>query len=390
MNGFVDRQRELRAELLDERLLQLPGEGLFFGREFRRAHGQQVLVQQFRERGVGDQLVAIGLDVDVELGAGHQRRPAGDVVDPAVVGLDVAVCIGADEVPDGGLGGHDVRGAAAVGDDVVEPRIFFDVLSHVVDADVHQFDGIEGAASAFGTAGRMRRRSVKGELHRDERLGAARPRVVLGGRMPVQAGVEVFELSGQQHVDFTDDRFFGRRAIEPNCPFQIVFGHGRFDSQSGPQRAGAESVVTAGVSRRSGLNRLASRRGFLRHAGQRVVLGQDADDRGTRSETGDESGRHAGHAASGREAGFPQLRDQQLRRPMFLESKLGVFPDRPVDGQDVFAASVNVGDGRQLCGTEFRRRFFFFRRRCEACVNEDGEHQTNRSERNVWHRWEPS
>src|SRR5579884_4470181 len=111
----------------------------------------------FGQRQVGDDLMAVGVDAHLHLGAAHPGGAVGDVGEPVEVGLGVGVGVGPHVVP--GLGGrrYDVGLAAAVGDDVVDAAGLLDVLAHVVGADVHQLDAVQRAA-ALVRAGRGVRR----------------------------------------------------------------------------------------------------------------------------------------------------------------------------------------------------------------------------------------
>jgi hypothetical protein len=56
----------------------------------------------------------------------------------------------------GGARLHHVRvKPAGIDDGVVHARVARDVLAHVVDPDIHQFDGVERAAAKVGRCRRM-------------------------------------------------------------------------------------------------------------------------------------------------------------------------------------------------------------------------------------------
>ena len=85
----------------------------------------------------------------------HARRPvrhAGQVA-------------GADRIAHAGVGLHDVGGdAAGVEQRIMHAGVARHVLAHVVDADIHQFHGIERAAAEMRRGGGMRRAAGEDEI----------------------------------------------------------------------------------------------------------------------------------------------------------------------------------------------------------------------------------
>src|SRR5262249_3970665 len=151
-------------------------------------------------------------------GLAHLSGRLGDLVDPGQVLLDVLVRVGADVVPDRGARRDDVRLDAAVGDHVVDAGVLFDVLSHVVDADVHQLDRVERGAAAVrggrGGGGHAGERVVD----RDHRLAGAERDARLVGRVPGDRGVDVVEQAGPDHVNLADQQLLGRAAVDAHPP----------------------------------------------------------------------------------------------------------------------------------------------------------------------------
>ena len=189
--------------------------------------------------------------------------------------------------------GHDVRRAAAAGDDVVDARLLRHVLAHHVDHVVHRFDRVERRAAAVGRRGGVRRDAAKAELAGDVGGRARRARLVAIARMPRHDGVHVLEQARREPC-----RPCPSRLLQPacrssgSCPAWRVASQPVLHRDGGGQRAGAEQVVAAAVAGAVLDERLA-RAGLrlLRQAGQRVELADDADDRLAGSPRRDKCGR---------------------------------------------------------------------------------------------------
>ena len=121
--------------------------------------------------------------------------------------------------------------------------------------------------------------------------------------MPVEAGVQVVKLAIQCHVDFANDGFLGRCPVESDSTLDLVFFHRGFEAEHRAQRAGTQARMATGVACGSGFQRFTLWERFLRHAWQRIVFGQDADDRSTFTIACHERSRHSGDAAFDAEAG---------------------------------------------------------------------------------------
>ncbi len=198
----------------------------------------------------------------------------------------------------------------------------------------------------------MGRRAVERELRRDVGLGTDRRGLVAIGRVPMQANVQVVELPIQGHIHLADDGFFGRRAVEPNGARQLVFFHGRLDSQRRRQRAGAQARMATGMSRCARRNRIALGFDLLAHARQGIVFGQDADNGLAVPKAGHEGRRHVGHARTNLEARRSQLIDQQRGGAMFFEPQFGIVPKVLIDRPQFVAERIDQFNGRTLRGAQ--------------------------------------
>ena len=122
--------------------------------------------------------------------------------------------------------------------------------------------------------------------------------------MPVQAGVQIAEQPGQQHVDLADERFLGGGAVDADRPLELVLVVNLLDGQGGTDRGGPQGAVAAAMAGGSALGGLANAADLLRQFRQGVVLGQNADDRRPGAVFGHERGRHPGDAFGDLEAGL--------------------------------------------------------------------------------------
>ncbi len=101
--------------------------------------------------------------------------------------------------------------------------------------------------------------------------------------MPVQDDVDILEEAGAHHVHLAGAAFLGRGSVEAQGAGEVVLGHVLPGGDGGERGPGAEEVVAAAVAGRGGDDGLAGGDGLLREAGQRVVLAQDGNERGSRS-----------------------------------------------------------------------------------------------------------
>ena len=119
---------------------------------------------------------------------------------------------------------------------------------------------------------------------------------VLSLRVPGDRRVEVVEEAGAHHVHLADQQLLGRAAVDAHAPGDPAGLDGLAGGDAGVGAGRAEHGVAAAVAVRAGHQRVLLRLRLLREARQRVVLGQDADDRAVVAPLGDEGGRHVGDA----------------------------------------------------------------------------------------------
>ncbi len=233
----------------------------------------------------------------------------------------------------------------------MDARLGPDVLAHHVHAVVHQLDGVQRAATVPRVGGAVRRlpEELDGEVvHGAARL-VAHPGLQAG--VPIERGVEVVEHAGLGHVDLADHRLLRRRAVQTNRPGKAVLLHRALEGDGGAHRPGAEQVVAAPLAGgHPVLAGLPSRDRSVTHAGQRVVLGQDADDGTAATEGGDEGRGHVGHAALHGEALVLQNADQEIGRLCLEQRGLRVVPELHRHQVDLGRKPLDDVDGRLLRG----------------------------------------
>src|SRR5207249_1955986 len=130
---------------------------------------------------------------------GRQGRPLG-ALDQPLVDLAGDLGLGVANVVEGlGEVGHDVGGAAAVGDDVVDAGEVGRVLAQERRRVVGEGDGPQGGAALFGRGGGVGAGAVEAELDRQARQVRARAGEVAAGGVPVEHDVAVLEQAGADH-----------------------------------------------------------------------------------------------------------------------------------------------------------------------------------------------
>ena len=119
---------------------------------------------------LGDRLVHVprprgAENAHAHFGIGHHRGRLGHRGADVPQLLDLVVAGLAEVVPDGGVGRHDVRLVAAVGDDVMRALLQPQVLAAEVPADVHQLHGVERRPAAPRRASGVGALALEGVFH---------------------------------------------------------------------------------------------------------------------------------------------------------------------------------------------------------------------------------
>ena len=131
----------------------------------------------------------------------------------------------------------------------------------------------------------------------------------------------------------------------------LLYRDGRRDG------ARTEQVVSARVARASDDDGGAFGHRVLRYARQRVVLGQDRDDRASGAVARHESGGHFGDPGFDREPGRLEFALEQFRTFFLLVADLGPLPDLTRHAPVVVAARLDRSDLRLLGRHEGQREY---------------------------------
>ncbi len=332
-----------------------------------------VVVEQFRAGLVGQQVPRRGVELV------HQASLAGlggglsALHDLVVEHSGPRRAALADEEPDGAhVRGH-VGRAAAVDDRVVEPPGRGDVLlPQVLRHRRHQQRAVQAALVAERGAA-VTGGAEEGEGGRDQRAGGVPERHRDVERVPVQERVETVVHTLLDGVGLADELFLARAAeqFDPGLETARPDRLGDGDRGGGPARAQRVVGVTVAGAVRGAVGVVVVDEGvvaahtlLLGQAGQRVVLGVEAEDGSLRTVGRDEGGREAARTPLDGEAvvlqqsgvgegGLP-LAQRQLRVLPHLVAQLR---DRGLVGRDpVERGLLGGGVPRQPLGGLVRGR----------------------------------
>src|SRR6266849_5143284 len=176
--------------------------------------------------------------------------------------------------------------------------------------------------------------------------------------MPVQRGIYILEQPGAHHIDLAAAAFFGRRPVDPNLAFRAGRLEPALDRDGSSDRPAAEQMMPAGVPGDLIGYGLAVRIGGLRHAGQRVHLGEDGDDRtAARASARHERGRNSGDPRLDREPRVVEFVLKQRRGLGLLVSEFRRGPDLERDFRNARRIGVDAADQlRLMVGGKLSRR----------------------------------
>ena len=264
----------------------------------RHAEGGEVFVHEGLERAVRQ---AVGRAVDELAGIarfGHECRAVGDLVDTRLQLHGLGHVLRADHIQDRGRVLHDVGAAAAgVEDGIVDARVVGHMLAQKLHADVHELDRVQRAPAQLRRARRVGGDAVEGVLHLDAGVRAAGDDLVAVLRVPGERGVELLPEAVARHESLGCAALFAGAAVERDGAGAAGLLQPGLDADRGGQRARAQQIVPAAVAgaagRALGVDQLPA---LLREAGQRVILGQNADMRPPGAKARGKRGGDAAHA----------------------------------------------------------------------------------------------
>ena len=208
--------------------------------------------------------------------------------------------------------------------------------------------------------------------------------VALGLGVPGEDDVRPGEGAVPQHEGLPEDLLLGGRPVDADRARELlrdalaVRGDGRRDG------GGPEEVVPAAVAGRPRDARgfFVCDAGFLREAGERVVLGEDRDDGRPGARGRDEGGRHSRDAARDREPFLLEDVREERGRLRLLEGRLGELPDLlrdvlPARGGGVHGRVRGRGRGGRGGG-------------CGRCREREGEGESGPAAEGNLHRSPPN
>ena len=231
-------------------------------------------------------------------GVGHHCGARGDGVPDAPHPHDVVVVGFAEEIPDARRRRDDVRLIAAVGDDIVRPLLYPQVLAAVVPRDVHQLDRVERAAAAPRIDGAMRRLALEEILDRHQTVAAA---VAPAGRqtaadMAVQNDIDVVEHPRPYVVRLAAELLLGNAGPDQQGARDALPFHDVLHREHRGDVHRLTRVVALTVSRSTLDQRLAIRDPrHLRRLRDAIDVAAERDHRAARSPPRDPAARDARH-----------------------------------------------------------------------------------------------
>ena len=166
------------------------------------------------------------------------------------------------------------------------------ILGHVftdeLDADVEQFQGVQGGSAHFRHAGSVGSDAVEPVVLDGNGLAVV-GNAEAGPRMPVDTEINIVESASVDHVDLADTAFFCRAGEVLDGAFHIVFFQILPEDISAFHAAAAKQVMAAAVARGTAFHRVQMITVcLLAQARQGIQFTQDTDDRRTVSGCGDE------------------------------------------------------------------------------------------------------
>ena len=189
-------------------------------------------------------------------------------------------------------------------------------------------------------------------------------------RVPGKSGIHPVKDAAAGHKGFSRAALFPRAAEIFNGTLLPVFLQIFLQSDSGPQRARAEKIVTAAVAVAPFANGLLfGGAGLLAHSRKSVELTEEADHRVTRPPSANERGGNLRHTFFNAETETSQRFADAVHRLEFLESGLGVVPDMV----------AHIAEHRPVFLKEFIHLLFvhkmtsFFRLHCPCTQNAQKE-----------------
>ena len=216
---------------------------------------------------------------------------------------------------------------------------------------LEQFQRIEGAAAEPRRRSGVRCLAEELYFRGGQRQPGPVGDLVLVVGVPGQDDIGVLESAGHDHEGLADQDLLGGRSEDLDGAGQLLRDARLVRGDSGGDSGGSEQVVPAAVPRRIGRARILFRlAGLLREAGERVVLGEDADDGRAGTGGGHECRRHPADVARDFEVLLLEQVRHHSRGLRLLQGGLGELPDLSRDLLPARAGLIEIGIGRRRTG----------------------------------------
>ena len=327
--------------------------------QMNAAHLVQGTAHEVRHRIVGKTFVIAGHQLVIHRRTRAHRGAFGRFQRPGQDVLDGFAGRTAEEVLHTGLIRNHIRGLAAVGNHIMDPRGLGHVLPHHVHHVIEHLHGVQGGSARLGGAGSMGRLAGEGELHLDIGQAGGPVHGVPRIRMPVQHRVQPFENTFPHHVGLSAAAFLRRASEQFHRPGETRRSQPLGHRNGTGHRAGSQQIVPAGVPRGARNQHFLIRHRILRHAGDGVIFRHHADYRRTASVGSDKSRRNPRYALLHGESlrceersplpdaalllvtGFSKVEDLLLQRVIQVEMRIQI-----AEAHRLVLLGPGGGDGR--------------------------------------------
>ena len=231
--------------------LQGASEDLVFLGPLRQADLADVLVHRQRDRPVEMPRIGGADYAAAHAGVGHHRRALGDAVQRFVVLANAFRFYLANEIPDAGVGGHDIGLFATGVDHVMRALQRMQVFAPVVPGDVRKLHRIERAAPLPGIAGAMGGDAVEHVFNGNQpRAPGLAPAHAHGaGNVGVQHRVDVFEKTVPGVPGLGAEQFLGDARPDHDGTGHVLALHDFLDRQRRDNDDRLTGIMTFAVAR---------------------------------------------------------------------------------------------------------------------------------------------
>jgi len=224
-------------------------QGLVGLRPLRHADLLDIRVQSFGQRFIEVAGPSGCQDALRHAGVRHLGRSVGNAGADRVQVADPLVIPFPEEVPDGGLGRHDVRLISTVDDHIMRAVVGPEVLAAEVPSHVHEFYCIQSAAAHPRGAGPMGALTVETILRRNQAgAGGAVGSGEIAANVGAQHYVQVAKEVRIDHVRAAGEQLLGNPRVDAQGAGNFVLLHQILDGDRSRQVYGLTRVVAFAMS----------------------------------------------------------------------------------------------------------------------------------------------